>query len=137
MAGIGTTPGKRIKGIRQEPPKSSTDAQLPQTMALPQTLMYMVLWVVEAINPLECTRTLAVPPSQATQIMDDRAARRPSCWLHRLPIHLQILPHLCSSTRYLVWKEGAPRFGLVPPRSRATSTKVTHLSLPIPTSRRL
>src|SRR5258706_8436232 len=117
-------------------------------MAFPQT---MVLGVVEhrplcseAINSLECTRTLAIPPQpQATQVMDDRTARHPSCWPHRLPTHFPILPHLCSSSsRYLeqgrlVWKERAPPPGLVPPSSSATSIKVTHLSLPIPTSRRL
>src|SRR5258706_5588732 len=99
MPGIGTIPGKRI---RQEPPKSSKEAKLPLMMALPQTFMYMVLWVVEhrllcseAIDPLECTRTLAVPPPQATQVMHDRTARRPS---YHPSTHLQILPHLCSST---------------------------------------
>ncbi len=128
-AGIGTTPGKRMNGIRL---KASTNAQPPSIMALPQT---MVLWVVEhrllcseAINPLECTRTLAIPPQPpATQLMDDRTARHPS-----FPTHLPILLHICSSTRYLEqgWKEFAP------PNSRATSTQATHLSLPIPTSRR-
>src|SRR5258706_9080833 len=109
----------------------------------------MGLWVgeprrpcSEAINPLECPRTLAVPPQpQATQLIDNRTARCPSCWPHHLPTHLQILPQLCSSSSYLeqgwlVWKERKPRSGLVPPRSRATSPQVPPLSLLIPTSLR-
>ena len=143
------TSGMRMKGITQERPKSSRHAQPLETTAPPQTRMYMVLWVVEhrplcsePINSLEGTRILAVSPrSQVTQIIYDRTARHRSYRLPRLPTHHQILPHLCISTHYLdqvlVWTERAPRSGLVPPRSRATSSKVTHLSLTIPTSRRL
>ena len=120
-----------MKLIKQARPKSSRDPQLA-TMALPQTLMYIALQVMghrplcsEPINLLSCIRTLAVSPwPQATQIMDDRTAR---CRLHHLLTRHQLLPHLCSRHSY---PECASRSGPIPPRSR--SSKVTHISLPIP-----
>ena len=89
-------------------------------------------------HPLATSVPLSIHTLAASlrpRTIDDRIARRRSCRPHRLSTPHHILPRVYSRRCYPGhWTEHARRSGRVPLPSRVTSSRVTHLSLLIPTS---